>query len=79
MYICLHVTAPPSLSLVVVHVLCIVHHILIGQCTNGEWSTLRCKGNTRPLSVFQIKADARKKYSKMPKKTMMAMLTPICK
>ena len=51
----------------------------LGECTNGEWNTLRCRGNTRPLSIFQIRADVRAKYSRMPYKTMMAMLTPICK
>lgn len=50
-----------------------------GECTNGEWNTLWCRGNTRPLSILQIRADVRSKYTKMPKSTMMAMLTPISK
>ena len=37
----------------------------VGQCTNGEWNSLRCKGNTRPLSVLQIRADSRRKYANM--------------
>lgn len=41
-----------------------------------ESTTLRINGYTRPLSVLQIKADARNKYAKMGKKTMEDMLTP---
>lgn len=37
---------------------------------------MRINGYTRPLSVLQIKADARNKYAKMGKKTMEDMLTP---
>ena len=49
------------------------------ECTNGEWNTLRCRGNTHPLSLLQIRANARAKYSRMPKGTMVSMLTPIRK
>ena len=30
---------------------------LIGFTTDGEWNSLRAKGITRPLSVFQIRCD----------------------
>ena len=40
---------------------------------------MRVKGYTRPLSVLQIKAAARKKYSSTAFSTMMDMLRPIGK
>ena len=24
-----------------------------GECTNGEWNTLWCRGNTHPVSILQ--------------------------
>ncbi|XP_065892094.1 uncharacterized protein [Dysidea avara] len=48
-----------------------------GFTTDGEWNSLRTKGNSRPLSVFQIRADARSKYSHMSVKRMVEMITPI--
>lgn len=32
-----------------------------GESTNREWNTLRCRGNTHPLSILQIRADVRSK------------------
>ena len=49
----------------------------VGQCTNGEWNSLRCKGNTTPLSVLQIRADSRRKYANMSQLTLIKILTPI--
>ncbi len=37
---------------------------------------LRAKGYTCPLSVLQIRAEVRAKYSKMSQRMMKAMLTP---
>ncbi|XP_065899778.1 uncharacterized protein [Dysidea avara] len=34
-----------------------------GFTTDGEWNSLHTKGNTRPLSIFQIRADARSKFA----------------
>ncbi|XP_065893229.1 uncharacterized protein [Dysidea avara] len=48
-----------------------------GFVTDGEWNSLRTKGNTRPLSVLQIRADVRAKYSRMGFKTMSGMIMPL--
>ena len=50
--------------------------MLSGFTSNGEFNSLRCKGNTRPLSVLQLKADVRAKYATMKQQTMRAMLSP---
>ena len=47
-----------------------------GFVCNGEFNYLRAKGYTRPLSVLQIRAEVRAKYSKMSQRMMKAMLTP---
>jgi len=52
--------------------------INVGFTSNGEYNTLRCKGNTRPLSVLQLKANSRAKYGAMGVQKMMAMLSPKC-
>ncbi|XP_065889311.1 uncharacterized protein [Dysidea avara] len=49
-----------------------------GFTSDGEWNSLRTKGNSRPLSVFQIRADVRSKYTHMSMKRMIEMITPIC-
>ena len=46
---------------------------------DGEWNTLRSKGNSRPLSILQIRSDAHAKYSYMKQAKLIGMLTPICK
>ncbi len=51
--------------------------LYVGFVSNGEFNSMRVKGNTRPLSVLQIKANARKKYSSIAVSTMVDMLTPI--
>lgn len=56
---------------------CVAAIFAIGLTTNLEWNSLRMKGRTRPLSVLQIRADARAKYSRMSAKKMKGMLTPI--
>lgn len=47
--------------------------------TNGEFNSLRTQGYQRPISVLQIKANARMKYSRKGESTLLAMLTPISK
>ncbi len=37
---------------------------------------MRVKGYTRPLSVLEIKSQAKKKFDKMSVTAMMNMLTP---
>ena len=48
-----------------------------GFTTDGEFNSLRWKGNTRPLTVLQVKTDARKVYQSKGFKTLMNVLTPI--
>ncbi|XP_064390678.1 uncharacterized protein LOC135338466 [Halichondria panicea] len=48
-----------------------------GFVSNGEYNVFRHKGYTRPLSVFQIQSQARKKYSSMSVKRMKEMITSI--
>ena len=50
----------------------------IGFVSDGEFNYMRSKGYTRPLSVLQIRSNARNKYSKKAKATMLSMLTPKC-
>ena len=47
-----------------------------GFVSNGEFNYLRSKGCTRPLSVLQICADVRNKYSRLKQETLLDMLTP---
>jgi len=46
-----------------------------GFTTDGEWNSLRTKGNTRPLSIFQIRADARAKFARTGITKMINMIT----
>ena len=52
---------------------------IIGFTTDGEWNSLCSKGNTRPLSVFQILSNARRKYAQKKQQTMIEMLSPLRK
>ena len=52
---------------------------ILGFTTDGEWNSLRTKGNTRPLSVFQILSNARRKYAQKKQQTMIEMLSPLRK
>lgn len=45
--------------------------------TNGEFNKLRSQGYKRPISVIQIKANVRKKYSNKGETALLAMLTPM--
>ena len=53
-----------------------MNNIFTGFCTNGEWNSLRSKGNTRPLSIFEIRSRARNYCSRLSLKKMLGMLTP---
>ena len=57
----------------------IMCHYFSGFTSNGEFNSLRCTGNTRPLTVLQLKANCRSKYAALGKKALVAMLTPNCK
>ena len=48
-----------------------------GMVTNGEHNGLRMRGNTRPLHVLQLRAEARAKVSKTSVNNLLAMLSPI--
>ena len=57
-------------------------HIMIlcvGFTTDGEWNSLRTMGNTRPLSIFQIRSNAQAKYAHMKLQKLAGMITPIRK
>jgi len=49
----------------------------LGFTTDGEWNSYRTRGNTRPLSIFQICVDVRAKYSCINLNKMIKMITPI--
>ena len=49
-----------------------------GFTSNGEWNSLRSKGNSRPLSTFEVRSLVRRKYSHLSAKRMIGMLTPKC-
>ena len=53
--------------------------LVAGFVSNGEYNSMRAKGYTRPLSILQIKAEARAKYSSSGIKAMLEMLTPVSK
>ena len=44
--------------------------------TNGEHNGLRMRGNTRPLHILQVRAEARAKVSGTSVKNLVAMLSP---
>ena len=44
--------------------------------TNGEHNSLRMRGNTRPLHVLQVRAEARRTVTALNTRTLLAMLTP---
>ena len=52
---------------------------ILGFTSNGEHNSIRNRGYTRPLSVFQIRSDLRSKYSRMSERALADMLTPTSK
>jgi len=50
-------TSQVSILYTIVIIIC-----LTGFITDGEWNSLRTKGNLGPLSIFQVRADARAKF-----------------
>lgn len=53
--------------------------LLAGFTTNGEFNSLRWKGNKHPLTVLQVRTEARSKYQRKGLSTLLNMLTPIGK
>lgn len=51
--------------------------ISVGFTTDGEFNTLRWKGNTRPLTVLQLKREACAKYQNKGEKTLLHMIMPV--
>lgn len=50
-----------------------------GSVSNGQFNSLGSEGYTCPLSILEIKANVRRKYSKVRQSVMMAMLKPVHK
>ena len=48
--------------------------LLSGTVTDGEFCSLRSRGETRPLHLWQIIHDARDSVGKMSKTTLLKML-----
>ena len=51
--------------------------VIVNQYNISEYNSMQSRGYTRPLSVIQIRSEARRKYSSLGVKFMMEMLTPI--
>lgn len=49
----------------------------LGFTTDGEFNSLRWKGQSRPLTVLEIKSAVRSTYQRRGFKSLMSMLTPI--
>lgn len=60
-------------------ILCEYKNNVTGFTTDGEWNTLRSKGNSQPLSILQIRSDANAKYAHMKQTKLIGMFTPMCK
>lgn len=52
-------------------------YMYVGFTTNGEFNSLRWKGYSRPLTVLQLKREARAKYQSKGLKSLLDMITPI--
>ena len=52
----------------------IQYSLCTGTVTDGEFSSLRTQGETRPLHIWQLVHDARQSVSRMSKDTMLDML-----
>lgn len=50
---------------------------LTGFTTNGEFNSLRWKGSTHPLTILQLRSEARKKFANRGLRPMLDMFTPI--
>lgn len=48
----------------------------LGFTSNREFNSVRARGNCRPVNVLEIRRIARKKYARLGKKHLMAMLIP---
>ena len=54
-----------------------LYNSLLRFTTNGEFNSLRWKGNKRPLSVLQVRSDVRAWYQRKGLNTLMEMITPM--
>lgn len=54
-----------------------IHSFFAVTVTDGEFCSLRSRGETRALHLWQLVRDARECLQKMGKKTLMEMLTLI--
>ena len=48
--------------------------LLPGLVTDGEFSSLRTQGETRPLHIWQLIHDARESVSRLSRSTLLKML-----
>lgn len=60
-----------------IHIITYNNMLHAGFVSDGEYNSFRYKGYTRPLSILQLRSDARKKYHVKGVRSMKAMLTPI--
>ena len=51
-----------------------VNNISTGLVTDGEFSSLRTQGETRPLHIWQLVHDARESVSRLSRGTLLKML-----
>ena len=57
-----------------IYLIDMVDMVILGFTSDGEFNSLRWKGNTRPLTVLQVKTEARAKYQNKGLKTLLEML-----
>lgn len=50
---------------------------ITGFTTDGEFNSLRWRGNDRPLTVLQVRSNVLAKYQRKGLKAMLEMITPI--
>ena len=55
----------------------VLHRFITGFVSNGEFNYMRTNSFVRPLSILQLRSDARKAYAGLGEKTLRAMLTPL--
>ena len=48
-------------------------YVAVGFTTDSEWNSLHTEGYSRLLSIFQICADVRSKFSRMSLKRMISI------
>ena len=53
-----------------------MYHFVAGLVTDGEFNSLRSRGQCRPVNILQIRANVRTKMSKIGIEKLRNMLTP---